>query len=90
MSNKCWKQDGDKYNFYFTPYYDEELIGTIYKDADEDWLYDSTLLHSEREILDVEQYNLEDAKKQFEQKVVEHYEDEINYYSELLANIREA
>ena len=82
-----WVENGDKWELHFEPFYEDEIIAIVYEEDDGDWYYDSKLLNADNEYLGSD--NLESAKVDIESLIEEHYQDEINYYSELLEKFKD-
>lgn len=98
MTNKHWKEIlngfGEKlYILYFTPFDNEEELIRFTKDNNGDYVYTSELLNVEDDYLDCyidDSISVEEEAKQIcEELIEEHYEDEINYYEELLRLFKE-
>lgn len=85
MNPVKWVQNGDKWELHFEPYYDDEIISIICED--DGWCYDSKLLKTDNEYLGSD--SLENAKLDVENLIEEHYQSEINYYTELLEKFKE-
>ena len=83
MSDLKWKYDesSDSYDLYFRLFYDYEIVATTSDKGVGGWEYTSTLLDNEG-FLDSD--NLEDAQSEMLDLIEQHYQDEINYYEELL------
>jgi len=80
-SNKRWAVEGCNHVLYFTPFHDEEQIAVLSLDDDGDWCYSSKMLGVYNEYMFTE--TLEDSKAYVETCVVEYYESQIGYYTEL-------
>ncbi|MDE6435873.1 MAG: hypothetical protein K2L07_16840 [Lachnospiraceae bacterium] len=82
--NRYWLQNDDVYELHFTQFYDDEIILKFVQDKEdsENYIYVSELLNVEHgeELAD----SVEDALERFEDMVVEHIQDEISYYEEML------
>lgn len=97
MSNKYWKEElnsfGEKiYILYFRPFNDEKELLRFIKNKDGDYVYVIELLKVEGDYLDFycdETTSIEQVKLICEDMIEEHYEDEINYYEELLRLFKE-
>lgn len=87
-----WEYDvsADAYDLYFTPFYEDsrERITTICNPYDDTWSYSNTSALGGDGYLYAE--NLEAAKKETLNIVEEHYQSEIEYYTELLRTFKEA
>ena len=75
--NKEWVKIGDYHILYSKPHEDVEELARIYCNADGEWSFKSTLLDNADEWLDSD--NLEDAKIEVEEFVIDMYKDEIAY-----------
>ena len=84
MKNKKWAEEFNKHGLYFSPYpYDMEYrLAEVFYEDDGGWCYNSVLLDATDEYLGSD--SLEDAKEEIEYMIENHYEDEINYYKEML------
>ncbi len=90
MQNKHWVHaDNDVYELHFTHFYDDKAILKFAEDKDEDetFVYVSDLLKVEEAYLYAD--SIEEAKEEFEEKVIEHIEDQIAYYEEILEKFKE-
>lgn len=81
MSNKIWKQEGDKYVLYFTPFYDSEKVAELFFE-DVEWRFNSDVLEHYDEWL--EEDDLESAQMEIERMLLEHYKSERDYYADLI------
>jgi len=88
-SNKYWLKNNDVYELHFTQFYDDKIILKFVQDKDdsENYIYVSELLNVEHDGILAE--SIEDAMEQFEDMVVDHIKDEINYYEEMLSKFQE-
>ena len=85
--NTRWEKDGANHVLYFTPYYDEEKIAIVFCEEDGGWYFTSDLLNTNAEYLGCDK--ISDAKEAVERLVEEHYEDERNYFQDLLEKWKE-
>ena len=87
--NLFWQyhEGSDSYDLYFNAFGDENIIAGI-TDTGDGWEYGSTLLGVDNDFLDAD--NLEDAQSEMLDLIEQHYQDEINYYEELLSQFKEA
>lgn len=86
--NKRWVKEDGGYTLYFTPYDDEIELARIWVGKDGEWVCRSS------EALDGSMgwlfvLNLDEAKEEAERWVEEYYEDQHNYYQELLDKFTE-
>ena len=86
---KRWKQNGDKYELYFTPFYEDEKVAELFKDEDGDWCYSSSVTNTTEEFISAGKRYLNDAKIEVEDAIYKHYEDERNYYQDILDKFSE-
>ena len=84
-----WEDDGDLHLLYFIRFYDEELVATVSKDEDGDFLVSSEMLGLEDEYIDGAS-SLEDAKELTEDAAIGYFEGMISYYTESLEKFKEA
>lgn len=91
MSNKYWKEnDKGAWYLYFDPYNGldskrkEDIVLRMAEDTEDKgyWNYVSELLNVEQDWFEAE--DLEEAKELAEDMIKEHYEDQIDYYRELI------
>lgn len=88
--NKHWIEQNGFYDLHFEPYYDDEIILRFFQD-DEDstcFWYVSNMLNVEDDCIYAE--SIEDEIEDFEYKVKEYFQDQINYYDELLEKFEES
>lgn len=87
--NRYWLINGDVYELHFTQFYDDEIILKFVQDKDdlENYIYVSSLLNVEHEEILAE--SVEDAMEQFEDMVVDHIQEQISYYEEMLDKFQE-
>lgn len=85
--NLFWQyhEGSDSYDLYFNAFGDENIIAGI-ADTGDGWEYGSTLLGVDNDFLDAD--NLEDAQSEMLDLIEQHYQDEINYYEELLSQFK--
>lgn len=83
-----WEYDkeNNKFNLYFMPYYEWELVATLccYDDV---WSY---CLNDTESVLDYTGKSTERAMSEVLDIVENSYQDEINYYTEVLQHFKEA
>lgn len=86
--NLFWQyhEVSDSYDLYFNAFGDENIIAGI-ADTGDGWEYGSTLLGVDNDFLDAD--NLEDAQSEMLDLIEQHYQDEIDYYEELLSQFKE-
>ena len=82
-----YDESSNAYDLYFNAFGDENIIAGI-ADTGDEWEYGSTLLGVDNDFLDAD--NLEDAQLEMLDLIEQHYQDEINYYEELLSQFKEA
>lgn len=87
--NRYWLQNDDVYELHFTQFCDDEIILKFVQDKDdsENYIYISSLLNVEHDEILAE--SVEDAMKQFEDMIVDHIKDEIDYYEDMLEKFQE-
>lgn len=87
--NRYWLINDDVYELHFTQFYDDEIILKFVQDKDdlENYIYVSSLLNVEHEEILAE--SVEDAMEQFEDMVVDHIQEQISYYEEMLDEFQE-
>ncbi|KAI4445225.1 hypothetical protein C823_007732 [Eubacterium plexicaudatum ASF492] len=87
--NRYWLLNDDVYELHFTQFYDDEIILKFIQDKEdsENYIYVSDLLNVEHD----EEFakSIEDAMKQFEDVIVDHIKEKIDYYDEMLAKFLE-
>lgn len=87
--NRYWLVKDDVYELHFTQFYDDEIILKFIQDKNdlENYIYVSELLNVERD----EEFavSVEDAMEQFEDMVVDHIQEQISYYEEMLDKFQE-
>lgn len=82
MSNKRWAQEDEKHVLYWEPFHDEGRLAEIFIDGEGDWCLNCELLHADGDYLGSE--SLEDAMRDAEGRLQEHFETERDYYDYLL------
>lgn len=83
--NKRWELiDENMWDLIFCPYYDEEIIATVYKDGEGDWCCTSKLLKMKDDFIDYGYVTCDDIKNYISDRIKEYYLDEIDSYKELL------
>ncbi len=87
--NRYWLQNDDVYELHFTQFCDDEIILKFVQDKNdsENYIYVSELLNVEHD----EEFakSIEDAMEQFEDMIVDHIKDEIDYYEDMLEKFQE-
>ncbi|WES36041.1 hypothetical protein P0092_09285 [Ruminiclostridium papyrosolvens DSM 2782] len=74
---------------YFRPFYDDEKVAELFKDEDGDWCYSSPVTDSTEEFVSDGNRCLHDVKIEVEDAIYKHYEDERNYYQDILDRFSE-
>lgn len=85
--NKRWELvdvANEMWDLIFCPYYDDEIIATIYRDDEGDWRCTSKLLKMKEDYVDDSNVECNEIKDYISDRIKEHYIDEINYYKNLL------
>lgn len=87
--NRYWLVNNDVFELHFTHFYDEEIILKFVQDKDdsENYIYVSDLLNVEHGVIDAD--SVEDAMEQFEDMVIDHIQEQIVYYEEMLDKFNE-
>lgn len=87
--NRYWLVNDDVYELHFIQFYDDEVILKFIQDKDdsENYIYVSGLLNVEHDEIFAD--SIEDAMEQFENMVIEHIQEEISYYEEMLDKFQE-
>lgn len=87
--NRYWLVNDDVYELHFTLFYDDEIILKFVQDKEdlENYIYVSDLLNVKYG--EIQADSVEDAMEQFEDMVVEHFNDEISYYEDMLDKFNE-
>ena len=87
--NRYWLVNDDVYELYFTQFYDDEIILKFIQDKGdlENYIYVSELLNIEHDEILAE--SIEDAMEQFEDMIVNHIQEQISYYDEMLDKFQE-
>lgn len=87
--NRYWLLNDDVYELHFTQFYDDEIILKFIQDKDnlENYIYVSDLLNVEHDEILAE--SIEDAMEQFEDMVVDHIQEQISFYDEMLDKFQE-
>ena len=87
--NRYWLKNDDVYELHFTQFYDDEIILKFVQDKNdsENYIYVSDLLNVEHDEILAE--SIEDAMEQFEDMVVDHIQEQISYYDEMLDKFQE-
>lgn len=83
-ANRYWEQNGDCHELHFTQFYDDEAILKFTQDKEdsETFWYISDLLKVEHDCIFAD--SVDDAMEEFEDMVIGHIQDEIDYYEEML------
>jgi len=85
--NKRWELvdvANEMWDLIFYPYYDDEIVATIYRDNEGDWCCTSKLLKIKDDFIDYEYVTCDNIKNYISDRIKEFYIDEINFYKELL------
>ncbi len=87
MSNKKWihcvGEDGhERHELYFSPFYDEDIVATLWKDCDGDWYYDSEL--SDVAGCYVLSESIDDIKCEVESDILQQLECQVDYLKTLI------
>lgn len=79
----------DVYELHFTQFYDDEIILRFIqaKNNPGNYIYVSEMLNAEHDEILAE--SIEDAMEQFEDMVVDHIQEQISYYGEMLDKFQE-
>lgn len=87
--NRYWLLNDDVYELHFTQYYDDEIILKFIQDKNdsENYIYVSELLNVEYDKDFAE--SVADAMEQFKDMVVDHIQEQIAYYDEMLYKFQE-
>lgn len=87
--NRYWLVNDDVYELHFIQFCDDEIILKFIQDKQdsENFYYVSDLLNIEDGSIQTD--SVEDAMEEFEDMVVEHIQDEIFYYEEMLDKFQE-
>lgn len=87
--NRYWLKNDNVYELHFTQFYDDEIILKFIqgKNNRENYIYVSDLLNVELDWIIAE--SIEDAMEQFENMVVDHIKEQIEYYDEMLNRFQE-
>jgi len=86
--NKYWTYRDGSYELHFIHFYDDdEIILTFVQGAEGTFWYLSDILRGGDNYINA--ISINDAKKQLEDKIREHIEDEITYYEEMLEKFDE-
>jgi len=90
LQNKHWYEENGVYELHFTHFYNDEVILKFVQDKDdpETFWFVSDLLNVESDCIYAD--SIEGAKEESEEKVIEHIEDQIAYYEEMLEKFEEA
>lgn len=93
--NKYWEV-GEKnkfgkecYKLHFKQFYDDEVVACFVQDEEDDetFIYVSDEMKVEYETFTAE--SIEDAKEQIEEKLIEHWKDEMHYFEERIEAFQE-
>lgn len=87
--NRYWLKSDDVYELHFVQFYDDEIILKFVQDKDdsETYIYVSDLLNVEHDEILAD--SAEDAMEQFEDMVVDHIQEQIDYYEGMLDKFQE-
>lgn len=87
--NRYWLAYDDIFELHFTHFHDEKVILKFKHDKDdpEIYIYVSDLLKVEYDIIEAD--SVEDAMEQFEDMIIDHIQDEISYYEDMLEKFQE-
>lgn len=87
--NRYWLANDDVFELHFTQFYDDEIILKFMQDKNdsENYIYVSDLLNVEHD--DIQADSVEDAMEQLEDMVVEHIQEQIGCYEEMLEKFNE-
>lgn len=87
--NRYWLVNNSAYELHFTQFYDDEIILKFVQDKDDskNYIYVSELLNVEHDEILAE--SIEDAMDQFENMIVDHIQEQISYYEEMLDKFQE-
>lgn len=87
--NRYWLLNDDVYELHFTQFYDDEIILKFVQDKDdlENYIYVSELLNVEHDEEFAE--SIEDVMEQFEDMIVDHIQEQISYYEDMLDKFQE-
>lgn len=87
--NRYWLVNGDVFELHFTHFYDDEIILKFIQDKDnsENYIYVSDLLNVEHD--ETQADTVEDVMEQFEDMVIDHIQEQICYYEEMLDKFNE-
>lgn len=87
--NRYWLENDELYELHYTRFCDDEIILKFIQDKNdsESYIYVSELLNVEHDEEFAE--SIEDAMEQFEYMVVDHIQEQISYYEEMLDKFQE-
>ena len=87
--NRYWLLNDDVYELHFTQFYDDEIILKFIQDKEnsEHYIYVSDLLNVEHDEILTE--STEYAMEQFADMVVNHIQEQMSYYDEMLDKFQE-
>lgn len=87
--NRYQLVNDDAYELHFIQFYDDEIILKFIQDKgdSENYIYVSELLNIEHDEILAE--SIEDAMEQFEDMIVNHIQEQISYYDEMLDKFQE-
>lgn len=87
--NRYWLAYDDIFESHFTQFHDDEVILKFKQDKDdpEIYIYVSDLLKVEYDIIEAD--SVEDTMEQFEDMIIDHIQDEISYYEDMLEKFQE-
>ena len=83
--NRYWLKNDDVYELHFTQFYDDEIILKFMELKEEpgNYIYMSELLKVEDEVIFTD--SAEDAMTEFEDMIIEHIQEEIDFYENMLS-----
>lgn len=87
--NKQWAENDGCYELHFERYYDDDIILKFCQDKEDAncFWYVSDMLKVEQDCVWTD--NIDEAKEDFEYKISEYFQDQINYYDDLLKKFEE-
>ena len=83
--NRHWLINDDAFELHFTQFYDDEIILKFMEIKEEpgNYIYMSEFLKVEEEVIFAD--SVEDAMTQFEDMIIEHIQEEIDFYKNMLS-----
>lgn len=82
-----WVENEGVHELHFEPFYDDEILVKMVLIKDGEWEYVSNLLKVEDDTIYADDLN--EAKDEIERKVAEYYQDQANYFDDLLDKFEE-